>query len=115
MTKEDRANRQTRLIASVIAERHRVFGIELPDTWRRHWRKRRRKVRKVPRINGPCRIHSERAVINRQVFLFGDAFDFVGDFFEARRTQLKKQRSRLDHLRQIFGTSRRQDKNRPLG
>jgi hypothetical protein len=28
---EDRAARQTRLLASVIAERHRVFGIELPD------------------------------------------------------------------------------------
>jgi hypothetical protein len=31
MTKEDRADRQTRLLASVIAERHRVFDLELPD------------------------------------------------------------------------------------
>jgi hypothetical protein len=31
MTKEDPMARQTRLIAAVIAERHRVFNIELPD------------------------------------------------------------------------------------
>jgi len=30
MTREDRDNWQTRVIANVIAERRRVFGIELP-------------------------------------------------------------------------------------
>ena len=64
---------------------------------------------------GGARQHRHGAGIDREIFRFGDALDFAGNFLESERAKLKKLRARFDRLDQILGARGGQNENDALG
>ena len=64
---------------------------------------------------GGARENGDGAGIDFQIFGFGDALDFAGNFLEGERAEIEKLRARFDRVDKIFRASGGQDENDAFG